>query len=146
MQDFRRRFDVYPLIINADAATTTASNMTLYIYSAWQEIRLCNDTSTWTNWLPFQSTVNWTLPAAQGHHTVSAELRDGSPLALDLVPDLSIEAVAHKIGRISPRESQSNRLRKVAQHSSRPQAPSPPVIWVSWRTPIWRISTRVRNS
>uniref|UniRef100_UPI0035B15F23 TIGR03862 family flavoprotein n=1 Tax=Paenirhodobacter enshiensis TaxID=1105367 RepID=UPI0035B15F23 len=47
-----------------------------------------------------------------GIYAVSAELRDGSPLALDLVPDLSIEAVAHKIGRISPRESQSNRLRK----------------------------------
>lgn len=47
-----------------------------------------------------------------GVYAVSAELRDGSPLALDLAPDLSIEAVAHKIGRISPRESQSNRLRK----------------------------------
>lgn len=47
-----------------------------------------------------------------GIYAVSSELRDGSPLSLDLVPDLSLEDVARRIGRVSVRESQSNRLRK----------------------------------
>ena len=37
-------------------------------------------------------------------------------------------------------------LIKDEQQSSRPQQPRPPIIFVSWRTPIWRISTLVRNS
>ena len=36
-------------------------------------------------------------------------------------------------------------VRKVAQHSSRPQQPTPPTIFASSRTPIWRISMRVWN-
>lgn len=47
-----------------------------------------------------------------GIYAISAELREGSPLALDLAPDLGLEALAHRLARVSPRESLANRLRK----------------------------------
>lgn len=47
-----------------------------------------------------------------GIYAISAELREGSALALDLAPDLGLEALAHRIARVSPRESLANRLRK----------------------------------
>lgn len=84
VQDFGRRRDIYPLIINRDAATTTSRGVSLYIYGAddWQEMRLRNDDGAWTDWRPFQSALSWTLPAGRGEHTVWAELRDGDRLAL----------------------------------------------------------------
>src|SRR5471032_581353 len=43
-------------------------------------------------------------------------------------------------------ETGSNDCRNVVQHSGRPHVPYPPYILASSRTPIWRISMRVRNS
>ncbi|MBN1657834.1 MAG: CAP domain-containing protein [Anaerolineae bacterium] len=77
VQDFGKRWDIYPLIIDADAAATSSHYVTLYIYGDWQEMRLRNDDGDWTGWLPFQSTSSWTLPVVGGDHTVWAELRDG---------------------------------------------------------------------
>lgn len=84
VQDFGRRWDVYPLIIDRDAAVTTSPEVSLYIYGAgdWEEMRLRNDDGAWTGWQPFQSELSWTLPAARGEHTVWAELRDGDRSAL----------------------------------------------------------------
>ena len=78
VQDFGRRQGIYPLVINHDAATTDAPDVTLYIYGDWQEMRLRNDDGTWTGWQPFQSAMSWTLAPGRGDHTVWAELRDGS--------------------------------------------------------------------
>ncbi|PRY24217.1 hypothetical protein CLV78_10381 [Aliiruegeria haliotis] len=47
-----------------------------------------------------------------GIYAVSRALRDGAPLALDLAPDLSLEQVAHRLGRSGGKQSQSNMLRK----------------------------------
>jgi uncharacterized protein YkwD len=76
VQDFGRRQDVYPLIINREAATTASQDVALHIYGDWQEMRLRNDDGTWTGWQPFQSNVNWSLAPGRGDHTVWAELRD----------------------------------------------------------------------
>src|SRR4029079_1332317 len=43
-------------------------------------------------------------------------------------------------------ETGSNAVRNVVQHNGRPQVPEPPRILASSRTPICRISMRVRNS
>jgi hypothetical protein len=81
VQDFGRRRDVYPLVINRDAAGTDSADVSLYLYGEWQEMRLRNDGGTWTDWQPFQSALSWTLAPGQGDHTVSAELRDGARTA-----------------------------------------------------------------
>jgi uncharacterized flavoprotein (TIGR03862 family) len=47
-----------------------------------------------------------------GLYEVSAALRDGAPLVLDLQPNLSAEDIAARLARARPRDSLGNRLRK----------------------------------
>ncbi|MCV2879175.1 TIGR03862 family flavoprotein [Sedimentimonas flavescens] len=47
-----------------------------------------------------------------GIYAVSAEMRDGSPLALDLAPDLGADQIAERLARLPAKESLTNRLRK----------------------------------
>lgn len=81
VQDFGRRSDVYPLIINGEAATTTSRQVSLYVYGTWDEIRLRNDDGPWSAWQSFQSNLDWTLDSGRGEHTVWAEMRSGSQTA-----------------------------------------------------------------
>lgn len=81
VQDFGRRNGVYPLVINREAATTDSRDVSLYIYGDWQEMRLRNEYGPWTDWQPFESTVNWTLQWVRGERTVWAEMRSGSQTA-----------------------------------------------------------------
>lgn len=81
VQDFSRREDVYPLIINGEDISTDSSSVSLYIYGDWQEMRLRNDDGAWTEWHPFQTILGWTLREGVGDHTVTAELRSGSQVS-----------------------------------------------------------------
>ena len=47
-----------------------------------------------------------------GIYAVFAAVRDGAPLFLDLLPDLTAEEIARRLDRAPSRESRSNRLRK----------------------------------
>jgi hypothetical protein len=83
VQDFGRRNNVYPLVINNDAADTVNKEVSLYIYNraatyGWSEMRLRNDTLNWTSWMPYQTRFAWNLPNSVGEHTVSVELRRGT--------------------------------------------------------------------
>ena len=80
VQDFGRRSDVYPLIINRDAATTNSRAVSVYIYGAWQQMRLQNDSGAWGNWQPFQSNFAWTIGSGVGNHTVNAQLQNGGTI------------------------------------------------------------------
>jgi uncharacterized protein YkwD len=82
VQDFGRRSDVYPLVINRDAASTDSRDVSLYIYGDWQEIRLQNNDSAWTAWQPFQNSMDWKLERGKGDHVVSGEMRDGATTAV----------------------------------------------------------------
>ncbi len=75
VQDFGRRSNIYPLLINRDAASTSSPAVSLYIYGSWNEIRIKNDGGAWSAWLPFQANYAWSLPSNGGQHTVSAEMR-----------------------------------------------------------------------
>lgn len=77
VQDFGRRSNSYPLIINGEAGSTSSQTVDLYLYGQgiWNEMRLRNNSDAWTSWRPFQSSVRWALPAAPGLQTVSVELR-----------------------------------------------------------------------
>ena len=80
VQDFACRTDVYPIVINREAATTDDYRVNLYIYGSgtWPEMRLRNNSETWGAWRSFQSELAWELPKATGQHTVWVELRSGS--------------------------------------------------------------------
>ena len=77
VQDFGKRNNVYPIVINAEAARTDSTQVNLYIYGAgtWTEMRLANDNGSWNAWQAFQPSLNWTLPGTKGKHTVNVELR-----------------------------------------------------------------------
>lgn len=77
-QDFGKRSNVYPLIINRDAERTTSTNVSIYIYGSWTQMRLKNDNGSFGAWQPFQASFNWTIAGGGGTHTVTAELSNGS--------------------------------------------------------------------
>jgi uncharacterized protein YkwD len=82
VQDVSRRDNVYPLVINREAATTDTVDVTLYLYGSWDELRLRNDGSEWSGWQPFSNEVTWQLAAIPGLRLVEAEMRTSATSAL----------------------------------------------------------------
>lgn len=84
-QTFGCRWNTYPVVINNEAAVTGSVNVNLYIYGAgWaQQMRLSNDGINWTDWMPYQSTYNWTLLDGRGERTVFVEIRNGTTVYLN---------------------------------------------------------------
>lgn len=78
VQNFGTRSDVFPLVIDGEAAYTQSTLVTLYIYNdttPWQEMRLRTDGGAWTAWQPYRQTLSYDLGAGDGLRTVSVELR-----------------------------------------------------------------------
>lgn len=74
-QDFGARDGVFPLVIDGEKAQTSQTHaLPIYIYGAFDKIRLRNDDGAWGSWQPFQNRMTWDLPAAPGEHRVSAEM------------------------------------------------------------------------
>ncbi|RME29723.1 MAG: CAP domain-containing protein, partial [Candidatus Zixiibacteriota bacterium] len=97
-QDFGRRFDVFPVIINGEAAQTDTGDLSLYVYGDWQQVRMRTDDNSWSDWQPFQPYLTWKVLAPAGEHTVSVELQNGNQtvvssdtivLTKSTAPDLS---------------------------------------------------------
>jgi hypothetical protein len=78
VQDFGTRSEVYPLVIEGEAASTDSPQVSLYAYGRWEQVRLRNDGGAWSSWRPFSNRLTWTLPAVEGQHTVDVEMRAGS--------------------------------------------------------------------
>jgi uncharacterized protein YkwD len=81
VQNFGKRPDVYPIIIELEAVETDQQTVNIYAYgqSQFDEIRFRNETGTWSDWQPFtQSGFTWQLSAGSGLKTVTAEMRNGS--------------------------------------------------------------------
>ncbi|MBU2992172.1 TIGR03862 family flavoprotein [Octadecabacter sp. 1_MG-2023] len=53
-----------------------------------------------------------------GIYSVSAAMRDGAPLVIDLLPDMSVEEIATKLAAIKGKQSVSNKLRKALKLDS----------------------------
>jgi len=99
VQDFGRRSGIYPLVINQEAKTTFSPHVTLYIYGSWAEVRLRNESGAWSQWIPFQNTLDWQVEAQNGLRTVWAEMRTGgqtvsSSDSIDLLPTTLADIVA----------------------------------------------------
>jgi uncharacterized protein YkwD len=81
VQDFGRRSDVYPVIINNEAYSTTHRTVQLHVYgpSGAQEMRFSNDGINWSDWETYDSDKTWDLASGTtGIRTVHAQVRDGS--------------------------------------------------------------------
>ena len=77
VQNFGRRANIYPVIINREAIETSSPNVSLYIYGDWKQIRFRNDNEAWSNWQPFTSaTVSWTLANQTGERLVTVEMEN----------------------------------------------------------------------
>ncbi len=90
-QNFGRRDGVYPLVIDGEKAQTSTRTVPIYIYGNWSQMRLRNDSGTWTGWMPFHNNFSWNLPDTSGVHTVTAQLRGAPGLTtssdtIDLAP------------------------------------------------------------
>ncbi len=79
-QDFGRRNDVFPVVIDREAFSTPTRDVDLYLYGTGfaLEMRLRNESGAFTAWMPFDATVAWQLSAAGGLKTVTAEIRNGA--------------------------------------------------------------------
>jgi hypothetical protein len=78
-QDFGRRVNVFPLVIEREAYETTTREVDLYVYGSGfaTEMRFRNEGSPWSPWEPHRSTKTWTLSPGSGTKTVWVELRGG---------------------------------------------------------------------
>ncbi len=94
VQDFSRRSDVYPLVINGEALSTEQTDVSLYIYGEWAEMRLRNDDDEWGDWQPFRNEIEWSLAALPGLRTVEVELRSGAlaTMSRDEIELIGVEA------------------------------------------------------
>jgi len=85
-QDFGARFNVYPVIINNEAATTNSSSVNLYIYGAgWAtEMMISNNPDfAGATWEAYTSTRVWNLAPGNGLRTVYVRLKNGSGQVLE---------------------------------------------------------------
>jgi len=99
---FGRRNDVFPVIIDQEAAQTSDRFVDLDLYGeGWaSEMRLRNESGTWTLWQPFASEVSRELTPGEGVHEVSVEIRSASGV---------VKAASDTIQRCSPAVSRQMR-------------------------------------
>jgi uncharacterized protein YkwD len=78
-QNFGRRTNVYPVVIDREAYETTTTSVDLYVYGeGWAvDMRFSNDGSSWSSWEPYVADKAWTLSSGNGTKTVYAEIRNG---------------------------------------------------------------------
>ena len=83
-QNFGTRNDIYPLVINREAYETTNMNVGLYVYGQGfaQDMRLKNETGTWSAWEPYSPNQTWTLSTGNGVKEVFVEIRDALSIVL----------------------------------------------------------------
>ena len=77
-QNFGRRNNIDPLVIDDEAAETDARDVGLYVYGpvSAQEMRFRNNGGAWSNWEPFSSERPWQLSQGNGSKIVDVEVRD----------------------------------------------------------------------
>jgi uncharacterized protein YkwD len=79
-QNFGRRSDVYPVVINREGYETSSPNVSLYVYgpASAQEMRFKNETGVFSAWEPYNPNKAWTLSSGAGLKEVFADVRGPS--------------------------------------------------------------------
>ncbi len=120
-QDFGARNNNYPVVLAAEAMTTTETAVTLYAYGegVFSQMMIANDDPTFdgAGWQPFQAEQTWTLPPAEGEHTVYVRFSDGVSTsdAFDSIT-LDLPNTAGVSGMVFV-DSDSNGLRDAGENS-----------------------------
>ena len=80
VQDFGKREDIFPLIINLEATQTRSPDVKLYIYGdKWAKtMRFSSDEVQWTEWELYRADRDWKLSSHVGKQTVFVELKNGT--------------------------------------------------------------------
>ena len=80
VQFLGRQENIYPLVINREAYTTTAPTVQLYLYGAERmtQMRFSTDGINFTAWENFRSQLSFTLSQELGPHTITVEMTDGN--------------------------------------------------------------------
>ncbi len=78
-QNFGRRSNVYPVVINREAHRTESRDVELFVYGdSWAtEMRIRNENDVWEPWEAFAQDLEWRLSPGNGIKQVSAEIRNG---------------------------------------------------------------------
>jgi uncharacterized protein YkwD len=83
VQNFGRRRDEYPVIINSEAYSTTNTAVQLYVYAPGDalQMRFSNDGATWSLWQSYATAAAWTLAGGEsGVRTVHAQVDTGAQI------------------------------------------------------------------
>ena len=82
VQEFGRRSEVHPLVLNLDDEDAPDDKLTLHIHGDdWaKEMRFRCDEREWSDWRPFMAICPWKLDAQTGKHCVCVELRNGDEI------------------------------------------------------------------
>ncbi|MCP4358974.1 MAG: CAP domain-containing protein [Chloroflexi bacterium] len=77
-QNFGRRSNIMPVVINREAYETSNRNVTLYMYGTdWaKSMRFRNETGNWSPWRTYNEEIIWQLTAGNGIKIVYAEISD----------------------------------------------------------------------
>lgn len=118
VQDFGTRSGTAPLILAGEAIATTSRDLQVYVYGNWQEIRLRNDSGSWSNWTPFSNSFTWRIGSGAGRHVVAAELRNGSGAIVSTCDAILLNTVAQS----APERGSFNLFLPVIQSTSSPPA------------------------
>ncbi|MGB0839135.1 MAG: CAP domain-containing protein [Chitinophagales bacterium] len=78
VENFGKKSNVYPLIINKEFRETDSLSVELYVYGSgiFDEMRLRNEDGEWTEWMPFAAETTWNLTPLVGTRTVHIELKN----------------------------------------------------------------------
>ncbi|MFZ1265246.1 MAG: CAP domain-containing protein [Anaerolineae bacterium] len=97
VQNFGARYDVYPVIIDAEALATENQDVQLSVYgSEWATQMMVANTADFAGatWQAYQSTLTWTLAAGSGQRSVYVRLRDAYGNTQDNQDDIRLDAGA----------------------------------------------------
>ncbi len=63
-----------PLVINYEAIEAFSTSVDLYVYGNFDTMRLRNNGGEWSDWIPFQNEIAWSMDNFVGQQTVEAEM------------------------------------------------------------------------
>jgi uncharacterized protein YkwD len=92
-QDFGARSNVYPVVINREAHSTSTPTVSLYVYGpSWAaQMRFSNDGADWSAWEGYCSHRTWELSPGGGVKIVHAEVSDGGGMVVSASDDIVYE-------------------------------------------------------
>ena len=94
VQEFGRRLEIHPLIINLDDESTPEEKVNLHIHGeGWaKQMRFRCDDTEWTEWKLYSNLCPWKLCNTKKKHLIQVELKSGdevrqSEATIEIIPE-----------------------------------------------------------